>query len=220
MLANSPEIISNQHGIHEKLFETVQKHVRTRYCKPFAAYSIEAFERADKHRKRAQLPIILDSGCGTGESSYLLAQNFPRHLVVGLDKSASRLQKAARYMTENLIFIRTDIFDFWRQAVEAGWQVDRHYLLYPNPWPKKHDLKRRYHGHPVFPYLLQLGNYFEIRSNWKIYLQEFNAAAPQILEIAPEITEFIPEQFLSNFEKKFHLSRHRLYKSCFSIHNH
>lgn len=219
MFANSPEVASNQDDIHEKLATTVKKHIAVAYRKPIAAYSIEAFKIACKFCDQMERAIILDSGCGTGESSYALAQNYPHHCIIGLDKSARRLHKAQRFKSENLLFIRTDIFDFWRQAVKANWRIDRHYLLYPNPWPKKHDLKRRYHGHPAFPYLLRLGGDFEIRCNWRIYLQEFNMAVNLVAGFTPEITEFTPATYLTNFEKKFHLSGHRLFKSCFSIHN-
>jgi tRNA G46 methylase TrmB len=38
--------------------------------------------------------IVLDSGCGTGRSTKLLARDlYPRHLVIGVDRSFSRLTK-------------------------------------------------------------------------------------------------------------------------------
>ncbi len=219
MSANSPKIISNQFGIHDKLTETVQKHMATIYRKPLAKFSIPAFIEAEKTWQACGKPLILDSGCGTGESTLRLARLYPSHFVLGIDKSAVRLQKAAGISASNLAFVRTDIFDFWRQAAAAGWRVERHYLLYPNPWPKKRDLKHRYHGHPAFPDLLRLGRYFEIRTNWEIYLQEFTTAVNLISGFLPQIERFEPVEFFSNFEKKFHRSGHVLYKSCFSFHN-
>ncbi|KAA3658276.1 MAG: SAM-dependent methyltransferase, partial [Calditrichaeota bacterium] len=115
-------------------------------------------------------------------------------------------------------FIRADLFDIWRQAAEVNWQVDRPYLLYPNPWPKKKHLMRRYHGHPAFPSLLQLGTYFELRSNWIIYVKEFQQAVAHVLAIDEQITPISPTVYFSNFEKKYHSSGQQLFKFCFSRH--
>ncbi|KAA3620402.1 MAG: methyltransferase domain-containing protein [Calditrichaeota bacterium] len=219
--ARSREIISNQIGVHEKLFATLDKHLQNVYQKPVARYNLHAFTQAAELVEAAGKPLIFDSGCGTGESTRFLAKKYPSHFVLGIDKSQLRIEKALADETdsgENIAFVRADIFDFWRQALAASWQVDKHYLLYPNPWPKKKYLQRRYHGHPVFPVLLKLGSYFEIRSNWEIYLQEFAAAVKYVCGVEAAINGFHPVHYLTNFEKKYHSSGHTLYKSCFSIH--
>ena len=73
-------------------------------------------------------------------------------------------------LPRNLILMRADLNDFYRLAADAGWRLARHFILYPNPWPKSVHLKRRWHGAPVFPYMLRLGGVMELRSNWKLYL--------------------------------------------------
>lgn len=220
MHSNSRNIISNQMHVHEKLLEIVQKHLEKPYRKPLARYSESAFMNAEKIIHGAGKPLILDSGCGTGESTWNLAQMYPDHFVLGIDKSAHRLSKAESLLEDsdrNFAFVRADLFDFWPMAVGAGWQIDRHYLLYPNPWPKKKHLMRRYHAHPEFSTLLRMGTYFELRSNWLIYLQEFRLAVRHVLNIDAEITPIEPEIYLTNFEKKYHISGQSLYKICFSL---
>lgn len=39
------------------------------------------------------LPVILDSGCGTGRSTKILARIHPHHLIIGVDRSFVRLTK-------------------------------------------------------------------------------------------------------------------------------
>ena len=39
---------------------------------------------------------------------------------------------------------------------DGRWDVKLHTLLYPNPYPKPKQLGSRWHGHAVFPYLLQV----------------------------------------------------------------
>lgn len=53
-------------------------------------------------------------------------------------------------MPRNLVFVRADLVDYWRLLEEAGLRLARHYILYPNPWPKIGHLTRRWHAHPVF----------------------------------------------------------------------
>jgi hypothetical protein len=52
-----------------------------------------------------------------------------------------------------MVFVRADLVDYWRLLAEAGIGLARHYILYPNPWPKIGHLARRWHAHPVFPFV-------------------------------------------------------------------
>jgi len=120
---------------------------------------------------------MLDAGCGTGASSLQLAVANPHALVIGVDKSVARLGRGiAEDQPGNLLLLRADLVDFWRLAAAAQWQLARHYLLYPNPWPKPGHLGRRWHAHPVFPILLALGGELELRTNWETYALEWQQA--------------------------------------------
>jgi tRNA (guanine-N7-)-methyltransferase len=66
----------------------------------------------------------------------------------------------------------------------ADWRAHRHFILYPNPHPKRNDIKNRLYGNPVLPVLLALGGDLEIRANWEEYLTDFAAAARAIAPYA------------------------------------
>ena len=124
--------------------------------KPAAAHTRRAFEvlvemiGEDQKRRQSSTTmmydgIILDSGCGTGKSTKLLASSIhPRHLVIGVDRSLSRLTKTkdnrqayddnnndaasdserAAYchqVSENAYLVRAELVDFWRCCIERGW---------------------------------------------------------------------------------------------------
>ncbi|CAM9562378.1 unnamed protein product, partial [Sphacelaria rigidula] len=73
----------------------------------------------------------------------------------------------------NLLLLRADLVDFWILAArDDTWRVEQHAILYPNPYPKRAQLLRRWHGHPVFPLIIGLGGRISLRSNWKAYLEE------------------------------------------------
>lgn len=201
----SNEITTNQDDLNQNLDQTVLKHLNSRFAKPYSDFSLETFRVFEKLVEQAAKPLIFDSCCGVGESSVRLAQQFPDHLVVGLDKSANRLDKNERQGLErgdNLLLLRADLNDFWRQALEAGIKPERHYVLYPNPWPKSKHLGRRWHGAPVFPALVALGGQLELRSNWRLYLAEF-ARALELAGKSSQLTEYRSDEPLTAFERKY-----------------
>ena len=177
MKANSKKIFSNQNGLHQNLEKTVRRHLESPFLKPVSEHTQTAFDIAGAFLTASGRPLILDSCCGVGDSSRALARAFPDHAVIGVDKSESRIMREREgEEPENLLLLRADLNDFFRLAHKAAWRPERHYILYPNPWPKSEHLKRRWHGAPVFRDIVALGGRLELRSNWKLYLEEFAAA--------------------------------------------
>ncbi|MED5389043.1 MAG: methyltransferase domain-containing protein [Pseudomonadota bacterium] len=211
MFANSRSVSSNQTAVHDDLDKVVTRHLAHSWQAPIANHDMEAFSQLCLWRdaRGRERPLMLDSGCGTGRSSWTLARRHREALVVGVDQSAARLGKAERRfesMPENLLMLRADCAGLWRLMEQAGWQLARHQILYPNPWPKSAHLKRRWHGHPVWPSLLALGGELEMRSNWPLYLQEVQAALA-ISGIGSQV-EALPMQAnpVTDFEEKYQAS--------------
>ena len=201
-LGNSRVIVSNQEGLNEQLDEVVLKHLKHPFRKPYQTHTLEAFKEAQKWVEQQGKPIIFDSCCGVGESTYHIAKMHPEAIVLGLDKSADRLAKHPQSVADNYRLLQVNLNDFWRLAVEANWSLTHHYLLYPNPWPKAKHLQRRWHGSAVFPSILQLGGQLELRSNWFTYIHEFARA----LELAGQdchVEEYQSETAITPFERKY-----------------
>ena len=211
MKGNSPTIVSNQATVHERLEQFVQHHMEQTYLKPVSTHTLLAFEQAQRVCQSAK-SIVLDSGCGVGDSTYSLARQYPDSLVIGLDKSAARLGKSGKNVSENVLFLQADQFDFWRLVAASGWKILKHYIFYPNPWPKKAHVKRRIYGHPAFVILPAVTKNIEIRSNWLIYLQEFSRAWFVLTAEELCLRTLEPVCPISLFEKKFQESGHPLYK--------
>ena len=207
-------VTSNQPAIHEKLDSTVQRHLKHPFRKPIAPHTQTAFNEADQwlaaQRSGQHRPLLLDSFCGTGESTVWLARNHPDCAVIGIDKSAARLNKQQQ-RPENALLVRADTDDFWRLALTAGWQPQRHTLFYPNPWPKAEHLKRRIHGSALLPTLLALGGTAELRTNWRIYAEEF-CRALKIAGISAEPKLLSVSQPVTAFERKYHQAGQTLWQ--------
>jgi tRNA G46 methylase TrmB len=193
----------------------VKRHLECEWRQPLHAPSVRAFEALATLLEGTRPRLILDSGCGTGESARQFAHRWPECLVIGVDKSAHRLSAGGAdlfpHREANLILVRAELATFWRLALASGWRVHRHYLLYPNPWPKTGQLKRRWHAHPAFPTLLRLGGRLELRCNWDIYALEFAAAVNLALGSRVAPGRVAPAESLSAFERKYRRSGHSLY---------
>lgn len=212
MQQKSRIIESNQTGPHDKLETTVLKHLKAEFRKPIAEHTLRVFDDVHHIITTDKRPIIFDSCCGVGDSTRILAQQHPEHLVIGIDKSESRVTHERTADTpDNMLIRRADLNDFYRLMVQANWPVEKHFVLYPNPWPKSVHLGRRWHGAPVFSFMLKLGKQFEMRSNWRLYLEEFQIAL-KLAGISAVIEAFEPKIYLTPFEKKYHQSGQQLYK--------
>lgn len=105
-------------------------------------------------------PIHLEIGTGKGRFILQLAQENPDINYIGLEKYSSVLIRALEKQDEallpNLFFIRGDA-ELITTYFDKG-EIDRIYLNFSDPWPKKRYAKRR------LPSLAYLTRYNEILS--------------------------------------------------------
>ena len=208
---SAPVLKTDQVGPHPDLAEMVRHHQDRPWRKPCPAHTREAFEQLLERLQRDNRPIIIDSFCGTGMSTALIAQANPDALVVGIDQSAHRLAKHQAIGAQNYLLLRAEAEPFWLCLVEAGITLHSHWLLYPNPWPKASQFKRRVHGHGVFPVLAALGGGLELRTNWAIFAQEFHQAAA-LIGMDGQTEPFVPDSPMTLFESKYWERGHTLWR--------
>jgi tRNA (guanine-N7-)-methyltransferase len=214
MFANSRQVQSNQVAAHPRLADFVARHLRTPHLRAPSAPGRAAFASVVEQLARA--PFVLDAGCGTGASTFAIARAMPQLCVLGVDKSIARLQVSRRegdagLVPANAILLHCELVDFWQLAAASGLRCAHQFLLYPNPWPKAEHCLRRWHAHPVFPAMLALGGALELRTNWKVYAEEF-AQALRIASIQPQLDLLKPESPLTPFERKYQASAHELWR--------
>jgi len=225
----SSVVYSSQTGVHASLTETVEKHYRSEWRQPIRKHTRQAFEGFRTVLGDSALKgFILDTGCGTGQSTVQLAKQFPNSLVVGIDQSVERLGRGIVNLAQknellkqpvvigNCVLLRAEVADFWRLLKLNKITPEKIFILYPNPWPKAAHLLRRWHAHPIFPTLMGFGVPIELRSNWKIYLQEFALAVEIITANQPQLElmkrDELADAFSTPFEKKYYASGHPLWR--------
>jgi len=211
MHKNSRQIDGQKEQVHPNLAAAITKHCNALFARPVQSYNQIAFE-SFLAQWNTNTPLILDTGCGTGDSSRNLARLNPSSFVVGVDQSEYRLTRQRESQDpDNLLLLRADLVDFWRLCTLHNVRPEKHYLLYPNPWPKKKHFQRRWCGHPVLPFIIAVGGRLEFRTNWHIYANEFQFALQQLSFDATQ-QEFTPDSPLTPFELKYQQSGHQLFK--------
>lgn len=209
----SSPVASSQRDIHPRLESVVRRHRQTSFARPVAAHTQAACETLLTFLDVApDQPWWLDAGCGTGESTLALAHRADAPArVVGVDKSAARLRRQPASDAAEVLLLRADLIDLWRLLLAADRRPARLFLLYPNPWPKPDQLRRRWHGHPVWPALWSLCPHQELRTNWLVYARE-HARATALVGGQARIERWRAEPPISPHERKYARSGHVLWR--------
>lgn len=208
------------------LLKVVDKHFQNNYQKPIAQHTLMAFKDFEDFfcKFKNCNSLILDNGCGAGESGIYLARKYPNSIVISIDRSQVRLSKTQNKFSDrpsNLKFIRADLLDFWRLLLEKEYKVDKQFFFYPNPYPKKSQLKNRFYAHPILPTLVKLGGDWEVRSNCLFYIEDMacvlshlNGKKVEVEKINHLVSE---ENYVSLFELKYWQRGENLYRCVSSL---
>ncbi|MBT1686494.1 tRNA (guanosine(46)-N7)-methyltransferase TrmB [Dawidia soli] len=115
-------------------------------------------------------PLTIELACGRGEYSVGLGKLFPERNFVGVDMKGERIWKGSTLAEEqglsNVAFLRTQIV-LIENFFEAG-EVDEIWLTFPDPRPRKRDIKRRLTSPrflDIYKRLLKPGGYLRFKTD-------------------------------------------------------
>ena len=89
-------------------------------------------------------PLHVDLGCGDGSFLCALAQRMPEKNFLGIERLLNRVRTSARKAAslDNVRLLRMESSYTVRYLLPAE-SVERFYLLFPDPWPKRRHHRRR-----------------------------------------------------------------------------
>jgi len=213
MRKSSPRVLTDQTGPHPKLNQTPAGTSAYITSYPVSLNVLEICQKIKKEQKKNDWGLLLDSGCGTGDSTINIAKSHPDCLVLGIDKSSKRLKQAQqKIQSDNVRFLTADLVEFWIGLKLVNVSIAANFILYPNPWPKQKHLKKRWHAHPVMPLLPMISKYIELRTNWQIYAEEFCGSLTKLTGSVMTVEKIHPNNPISAFEEKYLESNHDLFR--------
>lgn len=218
MKQTSSPVRSSQQEADPGLQQRLQRRQGASYRRPLAVHNIAVYRQLQAWLQAHAGRLLLDAGCGTGQSSLELASRHPDCVVLGADKSLQRLRQRGLSAEQPLriegrcAFALVDLVDLWRLLAADGVEFRCLYLLYPNPWPKPAQRLRRWPLHPIWPLLLTLAPRLELRSNWGVLADETRQALDACGWLATQT--LLPRQSepISPFEAKYQASGHALWQ--------
>ena len=115
-------------------------------------------------------PVTIELACGRGEYTVGLAELFPNRNYIGVDIKGERIWKGSTRAVEkglqNVAFLRTHIL-YIEEFFELG-EVDEIWITFPDPRPRKRDIKRRLTSPrflEMFRKLLKPGGYLRLKTD-------------------------------------------------------
>jgi len=115
-------------------------------------------------------PITLELACGRGEYTIGLANRFPERNFIGVDIKGDRIWKGSTIAHDeglsNVAFLRTVILVIENFFEEN--EVDEIWLTFPDPRPRKRDVKRRLSGYRyinIYKKLLKEDGFFRFKTD-------------------------------------------------------
>ncbi|MGA8941319.1 MAG: tRNA (guanosine(46)-N7)-methyltransferase TrmB [Thermoactinomyces sp.] len=159
-------------------------------------------------------PIHVELGTGKGQFLAKASTKFPDINWIGIEKIQEPLLKAVRKgeKTENgnLRYIWMDAM--WLDEVFEEGEIQRIYLHFSDPWPKKRHAKRRlthHHFLKLYRKVLATGGDLILKTDsvslFDFSLQEFAEHGWQVLELTRDLyhSSYLEENIATEYEEKF-----------------
>ena len=115
-------------------------------------------------------PITVELGCGRGEYTIGLAEHFPERNHIGVDVKGDRIWKGSTWAVErdlkNVGFLRAEALGLM-QFFAPG-EIDELWITFPDPRPRKRDIKRRLTAPrfmEIYRHLIKPGGYLKFKTD-------------------------------------------------------
>ena len=169
-------------------------------------------------------PTYVELGTGKGDFITQIAERNPQINFIGLEVEATCVLAAARKVREkNLANVRLIVFDINNVSEIFGeHEVDRLYINFCDPWPKKRHHKRRMIQRPrtnLIASKISDGGYLYFVTDWKEYAEFALEELTLTKGLKNKYDSFAPAQdwrFQTKFERKGLAANRQIYELFFA----
>ncbi|MCB0421379.1 MAG: hypothetical protein KDD61_10295 [Bdellovibrionales bacterium] len=133
-------------------------------------------------KKALSYPYLdIEIGCGVGRHPLMYSNNNPDRLLIAIERTKEKFRKFSNSLAinpqDNLAAVHADAVNWISHYIHED-QVDRYFILYPNPYPKSRQANLRWANMPFVQHLIRT-----LRSKGTIEL------ATNLPEYANEVVE-------------------------------
>ena len=160
-----------------------------------------------------EAPLYVELGTGKGDFISQMAEREPGVNFIGIEAQQDVLYAAAKKVAAmELKNVRLRVFDIHEiERIFAPGEVDRFFLNFCDPWPKKRHYKRRltYRGFlEKYRHLLKKGGELHFKTDnrplFDFSLKEFEAAELAVRDVSYDLhAEGRPDNIMTEYERKF-----------------
>ena len=157
-------------------------------------------------------PLDVEIGCGVGYHPVHYAKANPGRRLIAFERTTEKFEKflgriRGHAPLPNLTPVHGDAVAWITHGFGPA-QVDRYFLLYPNPYPKESQRNLRFHEMPFLAHLtrtLKPGGTFTVATNERFYLDDSRARMREVwgYELVEERALPSAEAPRTHFEKKY-----------------
>ena len=135
-------------------------------------------------------PLVLEIGCGMGETTAAIAQAHPEVNFLGCEVFVAGVGALAKRLDEmsltNVRIVRHDAVEIVRDMIPEN-SLDGVHIYFPDPWRKARHHKRRLVAQPFIGLLasrIRPGGYIHCATDWENYSEQML----EVLEAEPLLT--------------------------------
>ncbi|MBQ7494141.1 MAG: tRNA (guanosine(46)-N7)-methyltransferase TrmB [Selenomonadaceae bacterium] len=164
-------------------------------------------------KKDSERELFVELGTGKGDFITQIAERFPQINFIGLEVEATCVLAAARKVREkNLSNVRLIVFDVENiTEIFSEHEVDRLYINFCDPWPKKRHAKRRLTNEKFlerYKKILKVGGEIYFKSDnrglFDYSLEQFALTGFEVRDVTFDLhANEPPENIRTEYENKF-----------------
>lgn len=157
--------------------------------------------------------LWVEVGCGKGKFTAETAQANPTVLLVAVERCREAMvvamEKAQSMGLKNVLFIDMDVAEI--ESVFAPGEIDRLFINFPDPWPRKKNAKRRLtHRGFLDKYcrVVKQGGEFHFKTDnaplFAFSQEEFAACGLETKNVTDDLHKEGVTGIMTGYEEKFH----------------
>ena len=181
-----------------------------------AAYRItkpETMKGNWRSLKQNAAQLWVEVGCGKGKFTAETAQANPDVLLIAVERCREAMvvamEKAKNMGLTNVFFIDMDVANI--EEIFANFEIDRLFINFPDPWPRKKNAKRRLtHRGFLDKYcrVVKTGGEIHYKTDnaplFEFSVEEFEACGLEIKNLTRNLHENGIVGIMTGYEEKFH----------------